>query len=222
MDTNVSYLTLRKSLGILGLLLPVLLWVFNGFELKPSISHFYYTSSSTIFTSFLFAFGLLLFSYRGRIKTTETVSDNFLTNIGGLMAIATSFIPTAYCTYCKDPIIITNELAAFCDGNGLTTPFMHNNTTLGMIHLICASLFLILMGYMSFFRFTKGNTSQQKKIFYRFCAIVIWASIGALAIIMIFDLAINENFVFIGECVALVFFGIAWMVKGKTLQRFGL
>lgn len=222
MDTNISYLTLRKSLGILGLSLPVLLWVFNGFELKSSISHFYYSSSSIFYTSIFFAFGLFLFSYRGRVNDNVRISDNIVTHIGGFMAMVTAFIPTAYCSYWMEPIIITNELANFCYGNGLTIQFIHNSPILGAIHFICAALFLIIMGIMSFFRFTKGSTSNKKKIFYRICGVAIWVSIAALGIFMIFALELTKYDVFILECVALVFFAVAWLVKGKAFQKFGI
>lgn len=221
MDTNISYLTLRKSLGILGLSLPVLLWAFNGFELKSSISHFYYSSSSIFYTSIFFAFGLFLFSYRGRVKDNVWISDNIVTHIGGFMAMATAFIPTAYCSYWKEPIIITNELSNFCDGNGITTQFIHNSPFLGAVHFICAALFLILMGIMSYFRFTKGSTSNKKKIFYRICGIAIWVSIVATGIVTFVDLELTKYDIFIGECIALVFFAVAWLIKGKAFQKFG-
>ena len=48
MDTNISYLSLRKALGIFGFSLPVLLWLMNGMALKSSISHFYYSSGNDL------------------------------------------------------------------------------------------------------------------------------------------------------------------------------
>jgi hypothetical protein len=221
MDTNITYLTLRKSLGILGLFLPLILWTFNGFELMPSISHFYYSHSSIFFTSIFFAFGLFLFSYRGRLKEKEWISDNIVTNIGGFMAIAAALIPTAFCRYCDDPIIITNELANFCCGNGLTIQFVHNNSLLGGIHFFCAATFLVIMGIMSFFRFTNGNTSSKKKVFYRICGIGIWTSLATIGLLRLFKVELTNYDVFIGECFALAFFGVAWIVKGKTFKKFG-
>ena len=75
---------IRKLIGTLGLLLPIVLPIAKG-EFLASISHYYYhTLSSLIFIIILSSFGLFLLSYRGyKIDTsTEKISDDFLTNIG--------------------------------------------------------------------------------------------------------------------------------------------
>src|SRR5487761_2372037 len=68
----ISYLTLRRSVGILGIASPVIL--FFGFlildpqcEFPPSISHFYFTNLGTYFTGTLCAVSLFLLPGR-RIK----------------------------------------------------------------------------------------------------------------------------------------------------------
>ena len=219
--SSLSYLALRQWLGILGLALPVLVWIFNWFELKSSISHFYYSSSSVLFTGFMITFGIFLIFYPGREDETDRISDNWVTTIGGIGAILTALIPTAYCSLSKDPLVITDELAHFCGGEGLTTQFIHNNQTLGIIHLCCAAIFLILMGYMSYARFTKGNTSLNMKKFYKFCAVMVWVPLVILGIIFAFKLELTKHIVYICECISLGFFGTAWLVKGKTFKRFG-
>ncbi len=220
-NSSLSYLALRQWLGILGLALPVLVWIFNGFTLKASISHFYYSSSSVFFTGFMLTFGIFLIFYPGRVDKTDTISDNWITTWGGIGAILTALIPTSFCAESKDPILITNELSNFCGGEGLTIQFVHNNSTLGTIHLVCAAVFLGLMGYMSFSRFTKGNTGPKMKLFYKFCAIMVWLPLVILGIKFIFHKEWTPYDVFILECVALGFFGFAWLVKGKTFKRFG-
>jgi hypothetical protein len=223
-DTTMSYLTLRKLLGGLGILLPLFLLIGTGFETQSSISHFYYTKSSVVFTSVLFAFGLFLFSYRGRLKETEFFSDNFLTNIGGFLAILTALIPTAVCqNECCDTVSITNELVNLCCKKGIATQYIHNDSWRGIIHLGCAAGFLALMGWVSFDRFTNGdNITKGKKFFYRFCGVGVWVSLISIGV----GIFLKKNFtgidVFIGEWIALFFFGIAWLVKGKALKKFGI
>ncbi len=222
-DTTMSYLTLRKLLGTLGILLPILLLIFNEFKVQASISHFYYTKSSVVFTSILFAFGLFLFSYRGRLKETELVSDKTLTNIGGLLAILTALIPTAVCQL--DNCNFTSfqsKLSTLSLEEGISTLFIHNDKWIGVIHLLCAVGFLTIMGWMSFNRFTKGNTTANKKIFYRVCAFMVWLPIIALGVLMKFDLKLTNYDIFIGEWISLFFFGISWLVKGKGLEKFGV
>ena len=222
-DTTMSYLTLRKLLGTLGIVLPILLLVFNDFKVQASISHFYYTKSSVVFTSILFAFGLFLFCYRGRLKETELVSDKTLTNIGGLLAILTALIPTAVCQLdnCDFPGIQSslNDLSL---EKGISTQFIHNDKWIGITHLACAVGFLTIMGWMSFNRFTKGNTSTIKKIFYKTCGIMVWLPIIALGVLIGVDTQFTNYDIFIAEWIALFFFGISWLVKGKALQKFGV
>jgi hypothetical protein len=220
-NSSLSYLALRQSLGVLGLALPVLVWIFNDFELKSSISHFYYSSASVLFTGFMFAFGIFLIFYPGRRDESDKISDNWVTTISGFGALLTALIPTAYDSDCLDPFVYSIELASFCDITALTTPYIHNNSMLGIIHLSCAALFLILMGYMSFARFTKGNTTGKMKRFYKFCAIMVWVPLAALGAKFAFDLPWSEYIVYICECISLGFFGMAWLVKGKTFKRFG-
>lgn len=221
-NSNLSYLALRKWLGILGLALPFLVYTFNGFELKSSISHFYYSGSSVVFTGFMVTFGIFLLFYPGRVDESDKISDNWITSIGGIGAILTALIPTAYCSLSNAPIKITDELLHFCDGEGLTTQFIHNNSIFGTIHLSCAAIFLILMGYMSFARFTKGNTTPNKKVFYRFCAIMVWIPLLILGIEFTFKIKWTMYDVYFLECISLGFFGMAWLVKGKALKRFGM
>ncbi len=69
----ISYLTLRKAVGILGMALPAALligfFIFDaGCDFPPSISHFYYTDLGNIFVGTLCAVSLFLFSYNGHDK----------------------------------------------------------------------------------------------------------------------------------------------------------
>ena len=61
----ISYILLRRSIGVLGIALPMVLLI--GFSiahpdciLPPSISHYYYTMMGTYFTGTLCAVGLFL------------------------------------------------------------------------------------------------------------------------------------------------------------------
>ena len=221
-NSSLSYLALRQALGILGLALPLLIWIFNDFKLESSISHFYYSPSSVIFTGFMITFGIFLIFYPGRKKDkTDRISDNLVTTIGGFGAILTALIPTAYYSACEKPLYYTIELTDFCGLTKLTTQYMHNNHVLGTIHLFSAALFLILMGYMSWARFTKGNTSRGMKVFYRICAAMVWIPLVIIGVEFLLDKEWTQYDVYICECISLGFFGLAWLVKGKTFKRFG-
>jgi hypothetical protein len=125
-----------------------------------------------------------------------------------VLAILTAIIPTASCS---------QENAA---------PNGHNNVVFNAIHLICAGGFFTIMGWMSLFRFTKGNITvalkRKRNRIYRICGIGVWASLAFLVIDIWLDLDLTGFDVFIGETIVLLFFGIAWLVKGKALKNFGL
>ena len=69
-NAQVAYRTLRRIVGLLGVLLPVLLAIGNPLlgarlELQSSISEYYGTAMRDVLVGFLFAIGLFLFSYHG-------------------------------------------------------------------------------------------------------------------------------------------------------------
>ena len=105
----ISYLTLRKTIGWLGILLPVVLFVGNfliswltDFEngcnpYKSSISHYYYTRMSEIFTGTLCAVSLFLFTYNGHPKHEgeKGLSDRVLSLLAALFALGVVIFPTS-------------------------------------------------------------------------------------------------------------------------------
>ena len=178
-DILYSYYRIRKTIGILGIFLPILIYAFHG-ELLSSISHYYYSKSAVFFIAILFAFGLFLISYKGYEidKETELFSDNFITNIGGIAALLVVLLPTT-CSGSN-----STEITNMCQLQNYPL-FGHDNTIIRIIHLFSAGVFLFTMGYMSIFRFTKGKPTDEKNrknYVYRICGIAVWFSIGILMI----------------------------------------
>ncbi len=215
-DILYSYYRIRKIIGLLGLLLPILVFAFHG-ELLSSISHYYYSKSAVFFIAILFAFGLFLISYKGYEKDndTEILSDNLITNIGGIAALLIVLLPTT-CIGSNSA-----ELTNMCQSQNYPL-FGHDNAIIRIIHLLSAGVFLFIMGYMSIFRFTKGKLTDEKKIkniIYQICGIAVWISIGILAVESILqNFHFTEYDVFIFETVSVVAFGIAWLVKGEAIK----
>lgn len=89
----ISFLTLRKTIGYIGILMPIIVrvgaYLFEGIRSNDSISAYYYTGMRDVFVGILFAIGVFLFCYRG-----PATQDNLLTNIAGLAAIAIGLFPT--------------------------------------------------------------------------------------------------------------------------------
>lgn len=207
----------RKLIGGLGLSLPILLPL-SEMELLSSMSHYYYYSlSSILFIVVLSSFGLFLISYKGYQKdsSNEKISDDFLTNIGGFAILIVVLIPTQ----CANSESVTID--ALCASENY--PLLgHMNKTLNIIHLISAGIFIFTMGWMSKYKFTRGQNQANNKI-YRLCGNIVWGAI-ALLIVLVIIAFFQENFqitkydVFILETVALVPFGISWLIKGEAME----
>lgn len=209
----LSYYRIRQLIGVLGLLLPVLVVYFYG-GLLSSISHYYYTKSAVFFIIILSAFSLLLISYKGysKDKKTEILSDNFLTHIAGISALLVVLIPTD----CSGAV--NSEICEVCHYQ----LYGHNSNLLGTIHLIFAGIFLLVMGYMSIFRFSKGK-HRRNNIIYIVCGILVWASILTIGIEIllkkIFDIEyFSAYMVIMMETIAVWSFGVSWLVKGRALR----
>jgi len=208
---------IRKLIGILGLGLPILLPFSEGMLLS-SMSHYYYQPlSSIIFIIILASFGLFLLSYKGyKIDAeTEKISDDLLTNIGGVSALIVVFVPT-YCLESNSAVI--DEICA----SGEYPLLGHVDKLKNTIHLIFAGIFIFTMGWMSKYKFTRGAHTYKNKI-YNWCGNLVWIAIGLLILLVIIDFfddgfQITPYDVFLLETLAVVPFGISWFIKGEAME----
>ena len=211
-NTNLSYFRVRKIIGYLGALLPYLV-AGAAREWLPSISDYYYSVSTLIFTGVLILTGVFLISYRGYQKESEVFTDNIITNIAGVLLIIVAFVPTPYDRGCPD-------------GTCLVMPICHCDAGWGAVHFVSAAGFFLLMGYLSIFHFTRGSKEglkdpdkQFRNKIYRVCGIIIWAVLLITAAVVFFigKDKVFFSFIFWMEAIMLLFFGISWWVKGKGL-----
>src|SRR5436190_13722922 len=91
----------RRLIGILGLLLPLLLFIFAGLRHTVglpawtplnSISAYYYTGAVAIFVGVLFALALFLSTYPGY---KGVIADRLLGLVGGTAGILVALFPTS-------------------------------------------------------------------------------------------------------------------------------
>lgn len=214
-DMKLSFLRIRKIIGILGMLLPILL-LFSYHEILPSLSHYYYTKGAIFFVAILTAFGLFLISYKGYEKDidkhNDKVSDDQITIFGGFCILVVVIIPTS-CTADLVPISFLE-----CNADSMQL-FGHNCKHFGTVHLISAALFLASMGYLSYDRFSRG---RQFKKFYKACGVIVWACVFLLIIRFLTGVRLTNFDVSILETVAVVVFGASWLIKGKMLADMGI
>lgn len=233
---SISYLHLRKVIGWLGMLLPYVLWFGNslinkldvlnnpnlveiqhsktytpGPNLKSSISHFYYTTTGELFTGTLIAVALFLFCYKGYKKQPgeRGFSDNTLTNIAALSALGVVIFPTA-----GDGLIVDN-LRIF-----------QSSTLCQTIHFIMATLFFSSKAILIIWNFRRTGDpttfgTKKSHRFFLFCGI---GMITAIVLLFIYAMFLSDHFptlknyhiIYWLESIALFFFGMAWLLKGKV------
>lgn len=215
--------TLRKVIGILGMALPLLLWLFlltvsSQDTPLPSISHYYYTRASGIFTIVVSLLAVFLIVYKGR----EPV-DFYLSTAAGVFALCVLLFPTGN-------LCVPTDTNCLYNNNGSNVTTIIDNPLRENFHYASAGIFLLCLAYMSFFLFTKsgkkGKQMGAEKIarnrVYRICGVVM-----VLAILTIFvggflnvipeDVYNNNNLTFWMEAVAVEAFGFAWLVKGEAI-----
>lgn len=206
----VSYLTQRRLIGILGISLPILLWLYScikGETIQISISHYYFTQMRNLFVAIICVVSIFLLTYKGY----ETI-DRVVSLLAGFFGLIVVFVHTSY----KNP----------------SEPCLHVPEPItGTIHVVSAGLFLLCLAFMSGFLFTKTTPGVKKvvgrkrtrNIIYIACAVVMVLCI----VIMIMYFAIQSFFnslceirpVFWLETISLWAFGFSWVIKGETLWR---
>lgn len=204
----ISYLTLRKLIGILGMLLPFACLLGGSLFLsKPvldSISAYYHSNIRDILTGLLVGASLFLLSYRGYEKR-----DMIVAIASGIAGLGIAIFP------CESRDGLSSAVGVF----QLTPPIAE------YLHYGASALFFILLGINSFFLFTLGDkekwtkSKSKRNVVYRVCGLVIFASLITLLIlaIIIGSALVETVWTFIFETVMLLAFGISWLVKGETL-----
>jgi len=235
-DLVVSYLTMRRAIGWLGMLLPFALLIGNfginqldipnnsffidtacqqdyraDHSFKSSISHYYYSTVGELFTGTLSIVALFLFCYKGHVLRPgeKGLSENLMANLARLFALGVVVFPTA-----SDECINDNMRS-----------FLSSNNT-GNIHFAMATLFFVSLAIMSTVNFRRTQKvgiqgTNKEDDFYLICGI---AMIVCLLLIVIYSIWIQElniewlnrlQPIFCLEAVALIFFGLSWPTKGN-------
>lgn len=193
---QVSYLTLRKMVGILGMLLPVVLPVGcillgEGEGIRRSISVYYDTAMRDIYVGIIFTVGWFFFSYRGYERQD---------NVAAYLACAFSL-----------------GVALF--------PSVSPSVAVRAIHYASAGSLFLVLAYFSLVLFTKSEDSPtpRKRIrnrIYTACGIVMLVCVVLISIYRMFlteTPIANLHPAFWLEAIALWAFGISWLVKGETV-----
>jgi hypothetical protein len=202
---SLAYTTQRKIIGILGIAFPFILalgaWIIFETGLQNSISSYYHTDMQPVFVGILFVIGFFLFTYQG-----YDIVDNIAAHIGGISAIGGALFPAS-----------SKHAAA--------------SAITGHLHLIFSALFFFTLIYFSLCLFTKTAPDKQptrkkrhRNKIYRTCGYVMFACLALIALNSILPKEIRSQLKafhpgFWLESIAVIAFGISWLVKGEAILR---
>jgi hypothetical protein len=205
-----SFLFMRAAVGLLGLALPFVLVLIDGlaFDGHPfprgSLSAYYYSGMREVFVGMLSAIAVFLITY----KITEANLDNAFSILAGLGAVGVALFPTG------------------APANAELTPLQEwwGESLVKGIHYWATGQFIVSAAVISvFFGVRERARAPHGKLppvfwwgFHWVCAAAI-----ALAVLWIAGTAIlggPRYSVLIGEVVAVLAFGISWLMKGAELD----
>lgn len=203
----ISYLTLRKIVGILGTSFPFMLFfgavIFFGTGIQSSMSSYYHTGMRDVFVGTLCVIGFFLLSYRGYERADDIAGD-----LGCVFAACVALFPTT-------PDAQITDVARI----------------MGYIHLAFSALFFLVLIYFSLFLFTKTNSNltpsrrkNQRNRIYKICGYTMSFCIVLIVVYSLLpsDVTLSVSTytpVFWFEGIAVVAFGISWVTKGEALLK---
>lgn len=214
----ISYLTLRKTIGWLGILLPAAMILGNAvfgycYTIQSSVSHYYYTVTGNLLTGILCAVALFLVAYKGYNR-----HDQLTNTLAGCLALLIAFFPTD----------LQTMAAPGTDRPACVLFVLPNHALRNAVHYASAGGFFLTLAYISWFLFTKGDvypTAEKllRNRVYRSCSVVIITAVLLIGLYGIFgergDAISRLKPVFFLEWIALLAFGISWLVKGEMVLK---
>ncbi|WP_410632721.1 DUF998 domain-containing protein [Amycolatopsis sp. cmx-4-83] len=189
-----SYLFLRRAIGLIGLALPFVLifgkQLVQGGDLIGSLSGYYYTDVRDVFVGSMCAAGVFLLAYYG-----HDFVDNVASSVAGLGAIGLALFPTTP----------DHDVTAW-------------DRTSGVLHLVFAAVFFLALAYFCLRLFPHdGEQPPGTGIVYRVCGAVILAALALIALTSWLRLLPGWHPALWLESAAVWAFGVAWLVKGRTM-----
>jgi len=198
----ISFLTLRRIVGILGIALPLVLLIFGEvifqLGLRTSISSYYHTGMGDVLVGTLCAFGVFLCTYKGYDRRDQVAGI-----LGGIFAIGIALFPTT-------------------PDDKITSP----DQIVGILHVAFTALFFATLIYSSLFLFTLSNDKEptdkkrKRNVVYRVCGVIMILSVIGIIIGFFFPSigsVFGDSLVFWMEAFAIWAFGVSWFTKGEAI-----
>jgi len=199
-----SYLLLRKAIGWIGTLLPVVLIVgdaaFTSTPVPVSLSDYYYTPMRNIFVGALCVLGVFLVLY-----DVGVIADRWVTNVAGAGVLGVAFLPGSP----EVPHLSTTQ------------------EVVGDLHVFFAAVAFLALS-VTMWRFARADSggpgapapSPGAAKFYRVSAGVMLGFVVLSGVAVLIPISVQHAtlVLFDFEALAIITFGISWLVKGRALQ----
>ncbi len=203
----LSYQSVRRAIGGIGLLLPIILgplgWLIFGIEIQDNISSYYHTVLRDVFVGSMCAIGIFLFCYRG-----YDWIESWTANFGCLAALGVALFPL---DANSDPLV--------------------QKSVVGYLHTLSGGVFFSTLAFYSLYHFPSAKDNEheiaphvaERNFIYRTSGTVILLSMFAMGAYLFLIPAelkafCNEyNFLFWMEWIAVWSFAAAWLTKGRAI-----
>jgi hypothetical protein len=197
----VSYRKLRRAVGTVGLLLPLVLgpggWLL-GVEIQDTMSSYYHTPLRDVFVGALFSLGMLLYCYRGYDRV-----ESWTANAAAVLAMCLALFPLDEGT---DPLLPRSPS--------------------GVIHTLSGGAFFVVLAIYSLHHFTRtggDRLDRQRRLIYLTTGITLLVSTAAMGTLILLGRGqLGEtirayNLLFWLEWIAVWAFAAAWLTKGRMI-----
>lgn len=202
----VSYIGVRRAIGLIGMLLPIALvlggWLAYGIEPQDNISSYYHTPVRDIFVGAMCAISCFLFCYRG---------------YDGIERL------TGYCGSGAALGVALFPLDANSDP-------LFQRSVIGYLHTVSGGIFFLTLAIYALYHFPKHSAEQSdvalvrsRNFVYQTSGVVILISIAAMGCYLFLlsaerkALLNHYNLLLWMECVAVWAFAAAWLTKGHAI-----
>jgi hypothetical protein len=199
-----TFLLLRKAVGWIGTLLPIVLVAaeaaYSSAPLPNSLSDYYYTPMRNVLVGALCVLGVFLLLY-----DVGVLADRWITNVAGVGVLGVAFLP----------------------GSPAVPHLTTAQEVIGDLHVFFASVAFVGLSVTTW-RFSRGDSdgpgapapSARTALFYKVCGgvMLVFVVLSGVAVLLPLPVQNATLLIFIFEALAIMTFGIPWMVKGRGLQ----
>lgn len=203
----VSYLGVRRAIGSIGLVLPILLgpvgWALFGIEIQDNLSSYYHTVLRDVFVGALCSIGIFLYCYQG-----YDWIESWTANFGAASALCVALFPL-------DP----------------GSDPLYQKSLVGYLHSVAGGAFFLTLAFYSLYHFPTSSADQkelephiaERNFVYRASGAVILLSMIAMGTYLFLvpvdvKTTLNDfNFLFWMEWVAVWAFAASWLTKGRAI-----